>query len=87
MKPEWHINASEEGCYLAGVKEAKEKGRYIRASISREDIGHLLQGKHITLLFLNDEYEEDGMLDIELIEGSTKFEVSDKLNKLINKEV
>ena len=87
MKPEWHITYSDEGCYLADVKEAKEKGRYIKASISIEEIGHLLQGKHITLLFLNDGYEEEGMLDIELTEGSTKFEVSDELNKLINKEV
>jgi hypothetical protein len=87
MKPEWHINCSEEGCYLAGVKDAKGKGRYIRASISKKDLGHLLQGKHITLLFLNDGYEQEAMLDIELSEGKTVFEVSDILNELVSKEV
>ena len=83
MKPEWHIEWTEDGCYKAGIKEAKESGKYIKGSISKEEIGHLLQGKHITLLFLNDGYEQEGMLDIELVDGNTNFEVSDKLNNLI----
>ena len=84
MKPEWHIEG-KDGCYESSVKEAKNKGKYIRASISKEDIGKLLQGKHVTLLFLNDEYREEGMLDIEFSEGNTTFEVSDELNNMIIK--
>lgn len=83
MKPEWHIEHKTEGCYLYGVKEAKENKKYIKASISKDDIGNLLQGKNITLLFLNDEYEDVGMLDIELTDGETYFEVSEELNELI----
>ena len=83
MKPEWHIAYEKDGCYKAGVKEAKQKGMYIRASISKEDIGHLLQGKHVVLLFLNDGYEQDGMLDISLTDGNTEFDVSTELNELI----
>lgn len=77
---EWHVQYKEDGCYQAGVKEAIESKKYIRVSISKEDIGHLLQGKHLTLLFLNDEYEQEGLLDIELTDGNTEFEVSEKLN-------
>ena len=39
MKPEWHISYTEDGCYKAGVKEAKESGKYIKGSISVEDVG------------------------------------------------
>ena len=83
MKPEWHISCTEDGCYKAGVKEAKESGMYIKGSISIEDIGHLLQGRHITLLFLNDDYEQEARLDIELTDEKTNFSVSNKLNDLI----
>lgn len=83
MKPEWHISCVEDGCYKAGVKDAKESGMYIKSSISKDDIGHLLQGKHITLLFLNDNYEQEARLDIGLTDEKTKFSVSNKLNDLI----
>ena len=82
MKPEWHING-DDGCYFAGVKVAKEKGNYIEAFISKEDLGYLLQGKYLTLLFLNDRYEPEGQIDIKLSDGETRFEVSDKINNLI----
>ena len=83
MKPEWHISCTEDGCYKAGVKEAKESGMYIKGSISIEDIGHLLQGRHITLLFLNDDYEQEARLDIGLTNEKTNFSISNKLNDLI----
>lgn len=83
MKPEWHISCTEDGCYKAGVKEAKESGMYIKGSISVEDVGHLLQGRHITLLFLNDDYEQEARLDIGLTDEKTNFSVSNKLNDLI----
>lgn len=83
MKPEWHIEWAEDGCYKAGVKEAKENGKYIKGLISKEDIGHLLQEKHIVLLFLNDDYRQKAMLDIELTDNTTVFSVSNKLNNLI----
>ena len=85
MKQEWHIEHTSDGCYQFGVEDAKNKGKYIRASISKECIGHLLQGKHIALLFLNDEYEQVGMIDIELSDYNTNFEVSEELNELIIK--
>ena len=87
MKPEWHIEHESEGCYQAGVNEAKDKGKYIKASISKEDIGCLLQEKHITLLFLNDDYEQEGMLDIVLSNKKTTFDVSEKLNEIIIKGI
>lgn len=83
MKPEWHIEYEKEGCYRAGIREAIENKKYIRASISKEDIGRLLQGYHITLAFLNDGYEQEGMIDIGLSGGKTEFEVSEELNGLI----
>lgn len=83
MKPEWHIEHTTDSCYHAVVEGAKENKKYINASVSKEDIGHLLQGKHITLLFLNDDYESVGMIDIGLTDGETVFAVSKELNELI----
>ena len=83
MKPEWHIEHKEDECYQVGVKEAKDGGKYIKAAISKDDIGYLLQGKHIALLFLNDDYEQVGMLDIGLSDSNTEFNVSEELNELI----
>lgn len=83
MKPEWHIRHEKEGCYRASVKEAIKTRKYIRVSISKEDIGHLLQEKNISLLFLNDDYEQVGMIDIGLSGGKTEFEVTEELNELI----
>ena len=82
MKPEWHVNVAD-GSYFAGVREAKEKGKYIEVFISKEDIGDLLQGKYITLMFLNDGYELEGQMDIKLSDNETRFEVPDKINNLI----
>ena len=83
MRPEWHIEHETDACYQYGVIEAKEKGKYIKASISLEDIGHLLQGKHVALLFLNDDYGQEGMIDIGLSDEKTVFEVSEELNEMI----
>lgn len=83
MKPEWHIEHTTDGCYQYGVKDAIENKKYIKVSISKDDIGNLLQGKHIALLFLNDGYELEGMIDIELTDGKTVFEVPEELNELI----
>lgn len=82
-RPEWHIEERRECCYLSKVKQAKNDGRYIKVSISSEDIGRLLQDKHITLLFLNNDYEQKGMIDIELSDKGTSFDVSRELNELI----
>lgn len=83
MKPAWHIEHKTEGCYLSNVKNAQENKKYIRASISKEDIGKLLQDTHITLLFLNDAYGLEGMLDIGLSDDKTVFDVSEQLNHMI----
>lgn len=83
MKPEWHIEHKTDRCYLSSVKKAKEHKKYIKASISKETIGYLLQGRQIVLLFFNDDYEVEGMLDIELSDGKTVFDVSEELSKLI----
>lgn len=80
---DWHIEYETEGCYQYNVKDAKEKKKYIKASISKECIGHLLQGKHIALLFLDGGCELEGMIDIELSNGKTTFEVSEELNEII----
>lgn len=83
MKPEWHIGYTTDGCYHAEVEQAKENKKYIKVSVSKKDIGNLLQGKHIVLLFLNDGYEDVGMIDIELTDGETVFEIPEELNELI----
>lgn len=82
MKPEWHLNG-DDGCYFASVEEAKEKDKYIEISISKEDIGNLLQGRYISLLFLNEKCEEEGMIDIKLSDKETNFEIPEKINNLI----
>lgn len=83
MRPEWHIEYKTDENYLWNIKNAKEHGKYIKASISKETIGYLLQGRQIVLLFLNDDYEVNGMLDIELSDEKTVFEVSEELNQMI----
>lgn len=83
MKPEWHIMHVDDGSYKMDVKDAKENGKYIKGLISKNDVGHLLQGKHIGLLFLNEDYEEEGLLDIGLTDDETNFSISNKLNDLI----
>lgn len=79
----WHILYVDDESYKRDVKNAKKNGKYIKGLISKNDIGHLLQGKHIGLLFLNDEYGEEGFLDIGLTDNKTSFSVSNKLNELI----
>lgn len=80
MKPEWHIEWKSDGCYQFSVNAAQKNGRYIKASLSKEYLGYLLQGAHVCLLFLNNNYELQGVLDIELTDDDTNFAVSDKLN-------
>lgn len=83
MKPEHHIEYVTDGCYTSSVKTAKDKEMHIECLLSKEDIGNLLQGKVANLLFLNNDYELEGMIDIKLSDGKTTFNVSDKLNNLI----
>lgn len=83
MKPEWHIDYKTEECYLSEVDSAMKKNKYIKVSLSKECIGHLLQGKQVSLLFLNDDYELEGMLDIGLSDEENEFNVSNELNELI----
>ena len=83
MKPEHHIGYIKEGCYTSSVELAKDKEMHIECLLSKEDIGNLLQGKAVNLLFLNNDYELAGMIDIKLSDGQTKFNISDKLNNLI----
>lgn len=78
MKPEWHVEPIDS-CYEYTVKDAIRNKKYIKASISKDDIGNLL---HV-LLFLNDDYGLEGMMDIGLTDEKTIFEVSDELNELI----
>lgn len=80
---EWHVVHTKDGCYQSNVEQAKEDGVYIHISLSKEEIGDLLQGKHIELLFLNDDYRQKGMLDIELTDNNTNCEVSEKIHKMI----
>ncbi len=84
-KPEYYVNHIEEGVYISTVNNSIEKNTYIKCSISKEDIGNLLQGKSVSLVFLNDDYESTGMIDIVLSDGKTNFDVSDGINEMINK--
>lgn len=83
MKPEHRIKQEEERSYQFDVMQAKENKKYIKAAISIEDIGKLLQGRHAVLLFLNDEYDMEGMLDIYMSDDKTQFVVSEELNEMI----
>ncbi len=83
MKPEYHVNSITEHCYISSIELTKKKETHIECQLSKEDIGNLLQGKAIELLFLNDNYELKGMIDIKLSDTETKFDISDKLNNMI----
>ena len=83
MKPEYHVEHKTEALYRWNANDLKEAKRYMKVSISQEDIGNLLQGKHIILNFLNDGYELKGMLDICLSDDVTVFEVPERLNEFI----
>lgn len=83
MKPEHHVEDITEGCYISSIKAAKKNGTHIECKLSKEDIGNLLQGKAIDLLFLNDGYELTGMIDIKMTDNETEFNVSDKLNGVL----
>lgn len=67
----YNIEYPQEGSYIYGVKEAKSNSRYIHISISKEDIGNLLQGKNIKILFLNAGYESPGIIDVQLSDSET----------------
>lgn len=83
MKPECHVSSTEEECYLSSVEVTKAKGTHIECQLSKEDIGNLLQGKAIELLFLNSDCALEGMIDIKLSDTETNLNVSDKLNNMI----
>lgn len=83
MKPEYHVEHITDGCYISSIEVTKENGTHMECQLSIEDVGNLLQGKAIELLFLNDDYELKGMIDIKLSDNKTKFNISDKLNTII----
>lgn len=85
MKPEYHVEDITEELYISSIEEARKSETHIECKLSKEDIGNLLQGKAIELLFLNDNYELEGMIDIKLSDTKTEFNISDKLNNMINK--
>lgn len=80
VKPEWHIENPKEGCFISGRECAELNNRYIHISISKEDLGNLLQGKHLGILFLDDNYRNTGMIDVQLSDSETNFVTSEKVN-------
>ena len=70
-KPEYNIKNSNDGSFMANVEVAKE------------DLGCLLQGKHLEILFPGDELDGRGMIDIGLSDKETKFEINDAVNKFM----
>lgn len=82
-KPEYNIKNPDDGSFMADVEVAQESKRYINISISKEDLGCLLQGKHLEILFPGDELDGRGMIDIGLSDKETKFEISDEVNKFM----
>ena len=86
MKPEYHIEHITEKCYKSAVEYAKNKGTHIECLLSKEDIGHLIQDKAVTLYFLNDDYDMTGMLDIKLSDDKTEFNISNKVNNMLTEE-
>ena len=80
MNPELLVTHSGDGCLKCEIKEAKRNNKYIHISMSKEDIGSLLQGKHLVLLFLNNGYECTGMINIQLSNAENDFLVSEEFN-------
>lgn len=83
MKPEWHIDYADERSHQSEVEHQIKDKKYIGIEISLENIGDLLQGKLVTLLFLNDNYECVGMIDVMMRPNKTNFVISDQMNDLI----
>lgn len=75
IKPEGHIEWQGEECYILTVEEAEEMGKHIEIALSKREIGHLLQGKAVTLLYLDKGYEMQGMIDIKMSDDKTFFKV------------
>lgn len=82
MKPEWHMSPVED-CFEFSVEDAKSKKKYMNIAISKDNIGSLLQGKHLEISFLNDDYDLAGMIDVHLSKSETKFKVSKEVNDLM----
>ena len=82
-KPEYNIKNSNDGSFMANVEVEQESKRYVNISISKEDLGCLLQGKHLEILFPGDELDGRGMIDIGLSDKETKFEINDAVNKFM----
>ena len=82
-KPEYNIKNPNDGSFMADVVVAQESKRYINISISKVDLGCLLQGKHLEILFPGDELDGRGMIDIGLSDKETKFEINDAVNKFM----
>ena len=83
-KPEYHVNHTSEEHYQYEIMDVKAKQSHIECKLSKEDIGNLLQGKAIYLLFLNDGYEASAMIDIKMTDYETEFNVSDEIVEKMN---
>lgn len=83
MKPEWHIDYADERSHQSEVEHQIKDKKYIGIELSLENIGDLLQGRHVILLFLNDGYECVGMIDVMMRPNKTNFVISDQMNDLI----
>ena len=68
---------------MANIQVAKESNKYVNISISKVNLGCLVQGKHLEILFPGDELDGRGMIDIGLSDKETKFEINDAINKFM----
>ena len=75
MEPVVNIEARDERCYISAVEEAEELGKHIEIALSKQELGHLLQGNAVTLMYLDEEFEMQGMIDIKMSDGETFFKV------------
>ena len=73
----------EERDYQHHVLDAQINRKYIKLSLSLDDIGCLLQEKHLIFPFHNNIGVIEGVIDIEMADLDSKFEVSEELNSLI----
>ena len=75
IKPATHIVSLDEGHYVSAVETAQEKGRYVQIALSKEDIGNLLQGKAVSLLYFDEDYDVDGIIEVRMSDDKTYFKV------------
>ena len=83
-EPEYHVSHISEEHYQYEIMDVKSKYSHIECKLSKDDIGNLLQGKAVYLLFLNDGYEATAMIDIKMTDYETEFNVSDEIVEKMN---